>query len=211
MNMKNRHQLALPITVFCLTVVSTLAHGEEFEQHGAHEHGAAKLNLAQEGNNLIIELETPAANVVGFEHPPRTEAQQMAVNKAQTQLQQGERIFLLPAGAKCQLTAATVQGEIFTSPLHDNNMLDGKETLAESTEYHEDEDPNQEQGHHHEEGHSDIDASYQFRCNNIPALTHVDVLLFERFSGFREIQSQVISANGQQAQHLTKDSYRIMF
>ena len=38
-------------------------HAEE-----AHIHGLATLTLALEGNSLEIEFESPAANLVGFEH-----------------------------------------------------------------------------------------------------------------------------------------------
>ena len=47
----------------------------EHHHHDAHVHGVAHLNVALEGNDLYIELTSPAANIVGFEHDPRTQNQ----------------------------------------------------------------------------------------------------------------------------------------
>ena len=41
---------------------------EELEQHPPHEHGKVTINAALEGNQLVIEFDSPAINVVGFEH-----------------------------------------------------------------------------------------------------------------------------------------------
>ena len=40
----------------------------------AHEHGGAKLNIAIDGKDATIELETPADGIVGFEHAAVTAA-----------------------------------------------------------------------------------------------------------------------------------------
>ena len=41
---------------------------EAREQHAAHVHGTAKLNIAVEGKTATVELESPAMDVYGFEH-----------------------------------------------------------------------------------------------------------------------------------------------
>jgi len=43
-------------------------HDHEVLQHSAHLHGHAELTLALEGRALEINLASPAANIVGFEH-----------------------------------------------------------------------------------------------------------------------------------------------
>ena len=48
-------------------------HKDEHEEHGSHEHGAAQLTIAVGDGELEIELETPAANVFGFEHKVTSE------------------------------------------------------------------------------------------------------------------------------------------
>ena len=81
---------------------------EEYRHHKAHAHGVAHLNVAVEGNDLYIELFSPAANIVGFEHHPRTEKQKAAVNKAIEKLQAGEALFVFSPGAEGKLTKSKV-------------------------------------------------------------------------------------------------------
>ena len=50
-----------------------LSQAEEKHHHKAHVHGVAHLNVALEDNELYIEFISPAANIVGFEHQPKTE------------------------------------------------------------------------------------------------------------------------------------------
>jgi hypothetical protein len=55
---------------------------KEYRHHEAHQHGISHMNVAFEENELYIELISPAASIVGFEHHPRSEAQKTAVKKA---------------------------------------------------------------------------------------------------------------------------------
>jgi hypothetical protein len=41
----------------------------------AHEHGVAQLNLAAEGNSVTIQFESPADEIYGFEHAPKSPAE----------------------------------------------------------------------------------------------------------------------------------------
>lgn len=59
-------------------------------QHSAHVHGVATGNLAQDGQSFRLELEIPGINLVGFEHAPRTEAQQESLKAVLALLNQGE-------------------------------------------------------------------------------------------------------------------------
>ena len=54
-----------------------------------HQHGVGQLNVAIQGDHVEIELETPGADIVGFEHPPRTAEQKKAVQDAATTLRNG--------------------------------------------------------------------------------------------------------------------------
>ena len=46
---------------------------EGTRQESSHIHGIVEMNLAVEGSQLYIELISPAANIVGFEHAPSTD------------------------------------------------------------------------------------------------------------------------------------------
>ena len=77
-------------------------------QHDAHRHGAGRLNIAMEGGEVYAELESPAANVVGFEHAPTTEAERASLDKAVATLQDGDRLFRFSPAADCRLLAVDV-------------------------------------------------------------------------------------------------------
>ena len=87
-------------------------HDKEHRQHGTHVHGIAALNLALEGQEVHIELDSPAANVVGFEHAPSSEADRAALDKAVAALKDGDRLFKFNDDAGCRMETAKVTSEL---------------------------------------------------------------------------------------------------
>jgi hypothetical protein len=79
------------------------------EQHPAHQHGAASLQVSVEGRALQITFEGPADNLLGFEHAPRSEAQRQTVARAEQQLKQPVLLFAIPPAAACQPQPAQVE------------------------------------------------------------------------------------------------------
>ena len=57
----------------CTSFAAAEKHEQDMEQHGSHEHGAARLTVATTEDGLEISLESPAANVFGLEHKANTE------------------------------------------------------------------------------------------------------------------------------------------
>ncbi len=76
---------------------------------GAHEHGAGVFNMAMEDNTVAIELEAPGADIVGFEHKARSDADRAAVQKARTILGDLKNVAELPEAARCELKSADVE------------------------------------------------------------------------------------------------------
>lgn len=68
----------------------------------AHEHGKARLEIAIEGNQLLINLESPLDNLLGFERLPRTEKEKQAVQKMSDALRQSAVLFTPSAAAQCK-------------------------------------------------------------------------------------------------------------
>ena len=158
----------------------------EHREHNAHQHGAALLNIAIEGNSLHIELESPAMNFVGFEHAPKNHEQKHAVEHAAAELKNGNSLFVLTAAAQCSLTEAQVE-----SPM-----------LEQEHNEHE---------KHDKEMHSEFHANYVFQCKQIKALRTVDVQLFNKFSGTDEIRVQLITSKGQTVKELTAGNHKLVF
>ncbi len=154
-------------------------------EHGAHEHGAATLTIAWSGNELAIDLETPAFNVLGFEYAPTSEEEKSLLDESVAALEAANLLQLSPK-ANCTFTSAVVQTD-----------------LSEAANAEEDEET---------ETHSDIDVAYAVQCQNPDELESLDADgLFARFPNFVALQVQWVSDTQQSALELTADDPIVSF
>lgn len=109
----------------------------------AHVHGHARIDIALEGNELEIALNSPMDNLVGFEHAPTTDAQKHAIHEAEETLEAPAKLIELPAAAGCRLEEAEV--ELAHADDHDEHHEHGHE--QEHKPHHDD--------HGHEKGHKE--------------------------------------------------------
>lgn len=188
--------LALPFAL--LPLAAAQAHDHEHEEHGslgAHEHGVARMNVALDGNSLELELESPAMNLVGFEHAANSDADKAKVAAARAQLEKPLDLFAIPLVAGCK-----VAGQELESPLFGN--------APEHEHEHEDADHDEAEGHEH----SEIHAHYQLECAKPENLKTLDLkALFTRFPATQKIQVQLIGPQGQQGAELTPASPSLSF
>jgi hypothetical protein len=152
-------------------------HGNPQSQ-GAHEHGIARLNLVMHDDTLMLELQSPAANIVGFEHAPQTAEQRQQVAQAQQQL--ALLPTLLKAPHRCQLHHADVRTYGMSSQPDDHH-------------------------HHHDhstptEGHGEFHADYVLSCDNTQQLTFN---LMAVFPAIQQLEVQWITDKHQGYQRLT--------
>lgn len=176
-------------------VVPVLA--DEHRHHGAHEHGVGTLNIAQEGSGLQIELESPAVNIVGFEHAPNSEEEHEALESALKKLKDGVAFFVLSEEAGCRLVSADVETPLAGHDDHD----------------HDEEDHHDHEGeeHEHESAHADIDAAWQFTCEHPEMLNGVNVHLFDAFPKTQRLNVQYITEKQQGAASLDASHREVRF
>ncbi|NHI01972.1 DUF2796 domain-containing protein [Oceanimonas sp. MB9] len=181
----NLKPLALAVAVLPLTLAANT-------QLGVHEHGFGQLNLAQDGNHLVLELFAPAADIVGFEHNPTTSEDKAAFDHAINKARDGAALFSLTPTAGCTLTdVAHANGD-------EHHHDDHADHDGEHKHHHDDE-------HDGEHGHKDISLSYHYQCSQPDALSGIEVSLFEQFPSFTRIELQGILPTGQVAATLTPD------
>lgn len=182
--MKSNSQLILSFLFSALLLVSVLTSAGAQE---AHTHGLATLTLALENGVIEIRFESPAANLVGFEHAARSANEKIAVARANTVLNEPVRLFTFN-GTHCQLieTAVDVSG-----------VAVGKhsETIEHDHHSHSKE--------HEESGHSEINAEYRFSCKNPKQLKSVTADLMNQFTGIEKIDVMWITETKQGAVTLT--------
>lgn len=179
-------------------------HDGEHRQHGTHVHGIAALNLVLEGNEVYIELDSPAANIVGFEHEPSSDDDRAALDKAVATLKGGDQLFEFNKDAGCRMEMAQVTSE----------LLDDEHGEHETKEGHDHDEHAHEAAHDHEgegETHSDIDAAYHFACDAPGKLARLTVELFEAFPGMEELKVQYVIESKQGAADLTASNHVVKF
>ena len=195
--------LVVPLMLLFLSVPSLV--GAETRQHGSHVHGIAEMTVVLDGENLIIEMISPAVNITGFEHAPKDEEQEHAIREAAELLKHGEKLFLLDKKAECQLHEAVVKSELLEE-------LEGHgEHEGHKDDHHHDEHA---EGAHDDEGHmshSEFEVTYHFECEKPKDITMLEVELFSKFSGFEKIDVQLLTPKGQTAVGLTPQKHRISF
>ena len=135
------------ITAMLMAICATTSiSAEETRQHGSHAHGLGELNIATEGNELIIEFISPSANIVGFEYSPGNSEETESVKKAQESLKQAESLFELSVEAACELEHVNIE-----SALLSENETHANDDAHEEHEEHADEDKHEEHEEHADE------------------------------------------------------------
>ena len=172
---------------------------EEFHEHGAHEHGSAKLNIALEGGALYLEMDSPAVNFFGFEHPPINEEDEHLLAKVKAQLQQPQNLFTLPAAAACTVKETEVTSELFGDVATHNGEHDDHEGMEDHDADHDE---------HHPE-HADVRMSYRFDCQSPAHLNFLELGLFAQFPLTRDVDVQIITDRGQTQLELHPENIRI--
>ena len=187
----------------------TEAHEHEaegHEEHGAHEHGAATLSFAAGVEGLEIMLESPAANIVGFEHAASTDEDKKKLADAKAKLEAGSDLFSINSEAECTLKSAEVV----------STLLGNAEATAvkDADHDHEDKDKGKEEhadhdDHDHKDGetHNDMDVTWTFACAKPAELKEVTTKLFAAFpEGFQKVKAEWVTDKGASAQELDKDA-----
>lgn len=209
------HILTFPLLAFAimLAATSSKAWAEEQRHHDAHVHGVAHLNAAVEGAGIHLEFTSPAANIVGFEHQPRTPEQKAGVRNAIEKLEDGSKLFVPSPEAQCRLSKSSVKTDI---EHHDDHKADAEHKHEHEKDAHHANGKGHDQEHHkaHEDEHarhSEFHSEYQFVCKNPGKLSQMDVMLIQSFPGIEHIEVQLLTETKQSAQELTAHSHRINF
>ena len=187
---------------------------------GAHEHGASALDVAIVEGRVEMRLESPAMDIVGFEHEPSTDEQRAAIEEARATLSDPLTLFAPPEAAGCAVAEAAVE-HVFEDGHddhgHDDHGAEGHshDDHAEEATAEEDHDHGAEEAaaddHGHEEGatHSEFQATYALDCEDPSALTAIDFPFFETFPNAQEVDVQVVTERGQTGAEVERDSPRL--
>lgn len=158
--------------VLSILLMGSLTDAQAAASLGTHEHGVGRLDVALDGTALEIEFDSPAMNLVGFEHLPGDANERAKIDLIRSVLAKPEWLFDLPAAANCQVATQDLH-----SPLFGNA------------------DPTQDSDG---DRHAEIHAHYVFTCAHPQGLKNLDLRrLFETFPATQKINVQAIGPSGQ--------------
>lgn len=166
--------------------------------HGAHEHGHGHLNLVLDGNQLMIELQAPAADLVGFEHAAKSNEEKAQYAKAMAQLKQPDALFRFDPAAGCKLTLQELQA---AKEDHDHDH--------DHDHNHQKSDGKHDEHHHDDAGHADMGAMYTYTCATPAKLTGLEATLFSVYPSLEKLSVQGILPSGQTAAELTPSANKL--
>lgn len=156
-----------PLALFFTATAALGVYAGEHRHHDAHLHGEARLDVVLERNELEAELVSPAANLVGFEHPPHDAEERERLLRAAALLRDGARVLGVPAAAGCRAVESEVESALL------------------------------EEGAHSGDGHAEFHVHYRFQCAKPEALERLGMELFQLFPGIESLRVQAVGPNGQ--------------
>lgn len=219
--MPSKHALAL---VIGLSLAAT-ANAEEYRQHEAHVHGHVEFNIAQDGKDLLIEITSPGADVVGFEHAPENAEQEQALKQAIAALKDTDKLFAINQQAKCVIEDVHVshtlgqdshEGHDHDKHEHDHEHEhkghDHEEHAHDDHDGHEhhDHEGHDHEGHDHEHGgHGEFTVEYRYHCDSVADLNSIDTTWFKQFPATESISANLFTDTTQSATTLNKGNTKI--
>ena len=159
------------------------ACGAAAAQGHAHQHGLLRLDIAVESRTLSLQMSSPLDNLVGFERAPRNDAERRRVDAALAKLK-GATLFAIDAAAQCRAPKVTLASAVL--------KLGAAPAASGKAE------------------HADLDASFEFECEDATRAGFIDVGLFDAFADMQQIEVQVATPKGQLKRTLKRPARRIV-
>lgn len=190
--------LATALSAMTLNLQAAGSHSHDHHDHAhhdheqkAHVHGISQLQIALEGQTLEMAFESPADNIVGFEHVAKTDTQIQAVKNAKQTLSQIGTVWKF-SGTSCTLVSSEI---------------DVKGLLAKH-----DYDKKHNHDHHHKhDDHQEISAYYKFKCDDLKQLSAIETGLFKAFPRIEKINGEWVSEYKQGLSVLTASNNILVF
>ena len=227
--------------VIGMTVSTNVLANEEFRSHEAHVHGKVEVNIAQDGQELLVEVTAPGADVVGFEHAPETAEQKKVFEQAIAQLNKPEELFgFNNAGCtlKFKSVTNTLEGdhvdhddhEGHDHAEHDHDDHKGHDHAEHDHDDHKghdhaehdhddhkghdhaEHDHDDHEGHDHSEGgHGEFTVEYHYQCSNIEKLDTVNTQWFSKFGNTKSMTVNLLTDSAQIQEILNAERISFQF
>lgn len=209
------------LNVLVCLIVSFNVLAESSREKDSHEHGAANVMLAMEGEKLQLNFEVPSESLIGFEHFPKSQDQRWYFNEAIKTLLEPSKLFPIPSKADCLLVSINVTQSLFTGKDghgeeddhgHDEKGFWGN--LFGDDDDHDDHGHGEEDDHGHDESekseiHSEFHSKYHWNCEHLDEIDSIGTQLMNIFPRIEEIRVRWITKNNQGSIELESKDDRI--
>ncbi|GGC62749.1 ZrgA family zinc uptake protein [Marinobacter halophilus] len=157
----------------------------------AHQHGHADLQLAVDHERIDLVLLSPAYNLMGFEHKPRTEAQRQRVQTVESWAVETPLITVL--GIDCTITSASMHASWGDTDDHKHD--DKHDEHKHGHQHHDD--------HAQSATHSDVEITQTLNCPGLSESSRLQTSLMTHFPELEHLNVQWVGPQGQGATRLT--------
>ena len=202
--------------IFILSVCLSISFNvlaEASRQKDSHEHGAANLKIALEGEKIQVEFEVPSESLIGFEHFPKSESNRENFSNAIKILSDPSRLFAMSREGECLLVGMNISQSLFSNEEeHGHDDSEDEHGKDESEEEHGHDDSEDEYGHDQSEKseiHSEFKSNYSWNCQHLDKIDSIGTKLLTVFPKIEEIRVNWISNNGQGSLELESKEDRI--
>ncbi len=162
-----------------------------FEQHGKHEHGTATLSITASDSGVELFLDSPAINLVGFEHMPANDDDKEHLDDVVKKLENGDELFTLSADAGCELKDTEVLSGLLGDKMDNGQGQSAPESTGATAPADE---------------HQDMEVTWEYTCSAPNKLKDIQTKLFSAFpNGFQRIHAEWVTGSGSSATELTQD------
>jgi hypothetical protein len=202
-NMESAKVFARPAALSVFTLLVIAAPPAPSAAADAHVHGLAALQVAVDGNRLLLEFSSPLDNLVGFEHAPRNDKQTAAVRRMAERLHKPALLFVPTPEALCTPVSVSLE-----SPVIERLLLTAVSAprLASDRPIAKAQKGDDKAGH---EAHAALSSEMVFQCERPEKLSSLEARLFDSFPDVRRLDVQVAGPRKQAAATLTARSRRI--
>ncbi len=147
-----------------------------------HTHGVGRVAISFESNEFTVILAVPGADIVGFEHAAENKEERTEVAAAMSDLSKPLELFEVSPDAECETATANVGlvGDAF-------GQVD-------------------DQTGNRTEVHTEFQANYMMRCQEIQLVTSIRFTYFDVFSGAQKLEVNLISAADERSYTVYRDA-----
>lgn len=163
----------------------------------AHEHGAAKLDIAVEGKKAVIEFEAPAESIVGFEHKASSASDKQKHSAALELFKaQVSNMVIFDSSAGCKFTTEKLE---VAAEDDDHHAAPPAKSTAKSAA------KSSKGGAAKEAEHSEVRAKFSVACTTALEGTKVRFGFTKVFPRIQSVAVQALSGSQPVGAEIKKD------